>query len=69
MDKNYNAGKAVGFGDYGGYGCFSITVAVPARAVTIAEWPRAAEKAKMVEKMKMAKMAENGRATVCKIAA
>ena len=37
MDKNCNAGKVVGFGDYGGYGCFSITVAVPARAVTIAE--------------------------------
>ena len=22
MDKNFNAGKAVDFGDYGGYGCF-----------------------------------------------
>ena len=37
MDKDYNTGKAVGFGGYGGYGCFSVTVAVPARLVTIAK--------------------------------
>ena len=72
MGKEYNVGKAVCFGGCGGYGRFSVTVAVPARLVTIAKMAKGGgkgENAEKVEKAETAKIAENERARVHKIAA